>query len=139
MRLRDACTTIFLAGWTVFWLVFSLRQVLLGYIKYNTRRGGGATYTVEEHPVAFYTLLALNVVCVLLGVLMTYFHIRSALRDARYREDERQGAAKRQAERREKRQKFQPMADEQKASLIRRARKRQLVESRNQKGPSKKG
>jgi hypothetical protein len=70
---------------------------------------------------------------------MTYFHIRSALRDVRYREDERQGAAKRQAERREKRQKFQPMADEQKASLIRRARKRQLAESRNQKGPSKKG
>ena len=139
MRLKDAYTTIFLAGWTIFWLAFSLRQVSLGYIKYNTRNGGGATYTAEEHPGPFYTLLAINLACVLLGVLLTYFQIRSALRDARFREDERRDAAKRQAERREKRRKFQPMADDQKASLIRRARKRLMAESRDQKGPPKNG
>ena len=58
-----------------------------------------------------------------------------------YREDERRDAAKRQAERRENRRKFRPqtdqMTDEQKTSLVRRAREKLLAERRARKGPPK--
>lgn len=139
MRFKDALNTLFLASWTVFWLAFAFRQVWLGYIPYNTRFSSGATYTAEAHPVAFYTLLAINVACILLGVFLTISHVRSAFYDARIREEEYRNAAKRQAERRENRGTFRTLTDEQKNRLVRRARKKLLAESRDPKDPHKKG
>ena len=130
MRFKDALTTIFLASFTIFWLAFSFRQVWVGYIVYGGRLSSRRTFTAEEHPVAFYTLLAINIACVLVGVFLTFSHIRSVLLDARFREEDQRAAAKRKAERRERQRKVRTMTDEQKTSLVRRARKKQLDESR---------
>lgn len=137
MRLKDAFTTIFLAGWTIIWLVLASNATLLGYYRYNTRFSGGAIYTREEHPVAFYTLLAITGACCLLGVFLTISHIRSALRQARILEEERRDAANRRAERREKRQLAPPMTDEKKTKLLRRARERIRAGHRGRKDPNK--
>ncbi len=131
MRFRDAYTTIFFASWTIFWLALSFRQVWLGYINYG-RVPNGRTFTAEVHPVAFYTLLAISVACALFGVFLTFSHTRSAILDARLREEERCAAAKRQADRRNKHRKLRPMTNEQKISLARRARKRLFAKSRPQ-------
>lgn len=132
MRFRNVLTTIFLASWTIFWLVLSCIHIWVGYINYGSRFKSGRTYTVEEHPVAFYTLLAINVACGLFGVFLTFSHIRSAMFHARLREEERCAAAKRHAEQRKKHRKLRSMTDEQKTTLVRRARKWLLAQGRVQ-------
>lgn len=139
MGLKDSFSTIFLASWTIFWLAFSIGAFRAGYINYNSRSPSRATYTAEDHPVAYYTLLSISGACVLLGVFLTISHIRSALRDARFREAERRSAEKRKAERRAKRQKFPALTDKQKASLVRRACEELRGESRARKERRNKG
>lgn len=139
MRFRGAWSTIIFVSWTLCWIAFSFRQVWLGYVQTGSRRASREIYTAEEHPVAFYTLLAIHGACALLGVYLTYSHIRSCLIDARVREEEQRAAAERKAKRQTKHRVLQPMTDEQKTSLVRRARKRVRGASLAQKDPRKNG
>ena len=107
----------------------------LGHIPYGSRISSRRTFTAEEHPVVFYVLLAIHGECVLLGVFMTFSHIRSALLVARFREEEQRAEENRKAEQRNKHRKLQPMTDEQRNRLVCRARKRRLDEGRAKNDP----
>lgn len=137
MRLKDVISASLLAIWSILWLALSFNAIQLGYVKYNTRFSGGTTYTREEQPVGYYTLISMFIACSLLGLFLTISNIRSAMRKARIREEESRNEANRRSERRERRHMSQPMSDKKKTRLFRRARERMRAVHRGQKDPRK--